>query len=114
MPNEHKSLTEPPGQSVMHDQFLFKAISYRNDLSAINDMSSTSLTSVDGISNKVLKLSASVIGPSLATLFNNSIRNGRFPSLWKSAIITPVLKKGDIYDVANYCPISLLSALSSL
>ena len=91
----HKSLTEPPGQSVKHDQFAVKAISYRDVLSAINEMSSTSSTPFDGITSKMLKFSASAFVPPLATLFNNSIRNECFLSLWKSAIITPVHKKGD-------------------
>ena len=34
--------------------------------------------------------------------------------LWKSAIITPVHKKGDIYDIANYRSVSFLFALSKV
>ena len=62
----------------------------------------------------MLKLSASAITTPLAHIFNNLLMTGYSPASWKSAIVIPVHKKGDKFDVANYCSISLLSSLSKI
>jgi len=43
----------------------------------------------------------------LSVIFNISLQTGLLPPIWKSAIVTPVCKKGSPSDRANYCPISL-------
>ncbi|XP_045453897.1 uncharacterized protein LOC123663253 [Melitaea cinxia] len=57
---------------------------------------------------------ASVLALPLQLIYNRSISDGRFPVEWKRARIVPVHKKGDIHDVKNYCPISILSCVSKL
>ena len=94
--------------------FSFKNISSTDVASALRDSPSTSSASFDGINGKMLKLSASAITTPLAHIFNNSLKAGYFPASWKSAIVMPVHKKGDKFDVANYRPISLLSPFSKI
>ena len=50
----------------------------------------------------------------LTIIFNNCIRNGRFPDILKYADITSVFKKGDTTDRRNYRPISTLSNFSKI
>ena len=49
-----------------------------------------------------------------SAIFNESIKQGIFPESWKSAIITPVLKKGNKTEYANYRPVSCLPAAAKL
>ena len=64
----------------------------------------------------VLKDCADVIAPFLVELYNKSLQTGSVPALFKTAYITPLLKKCDLdsADVRSYRPISNLSVLSKL
>ena len=52
--------------------------------------------------------------PTLTIIFNNCIRNSKFPDILKYADITPVFKKGNTTDKSNYRPISTLSNFSKI
>ena len=71
-------------------------------------------TGVDGISSRMLKLAASIIGPSITKLINLSFSLNVFPSCWKTAKVTPIFKSGVPTDVTNYRPISVLPILSKI
>lgn len=65
-------------------------------------------------SQLVKKEGAPLISQHLSYIFNNSICLYVFPKTWKVANVTPVHKKGDITDVTNYRPISLLSSIDKV
>ena len=71
-------------------------------------------TGPDNISIRLLKETVNEIAPYLCTLFNKSIKNGKFPSEWKQANVVPVHKKDSLHHVENYRPISLLSVVSKI
>ena len=48
----------------------------------------------DGITAKILKLTASTIAGPLCEIFNRSLSSGIVPSDWKIARVTPIYKKG--------------------
>ena len=62
----------------------------------------------DGLSARVLKECSSEIAPVLAYIFNESLAQGAVPDDWRLANVTPVFKKGEKYDAANYRPVSLM------
>ena len=64
-------------------------------------------TGPDGIGNWVLKHCSKSLSIPLTILFNKSLRDGIFPSVWKQANVCPVFKKGYKSDNTNYRPISL-------
>ena len=76
------------------------------------DADPTKATGPDGIGNKLLKETASVIAKPLAFIYNKSIELGKFPSAWKIAHVSVLHKKGSVFDCSNYGPISLLSCIS--
>jgi hypothetical protein len=50
----------------------------------------------------------------LLTIFNASLRQSKFPSLWKISKIIPVFKNGDRSIIDNYRSISILSHFSKI
>ena len=54
--------------------------------------------------------------PCITAVFNNSLVSGVFPSVYKSALVKPLLKKMslDPDDLKNYRPVSNLSFLSNV
>ena len=69
---------------------------------------------MDGISSRLLKLTAPGIAGSLTHLFNCSLKIGEILSEWKSANITPVFKKGRKEDVNNYRSVSVLPIIAKV
>ena len=61
----------------------------------------------DRIPNRVLKELADELAPPLTALFNQSLDTGALPSDWNKAFISPVFKKGNVHEAANYRPVSL-------
>ena len=63
---------------------------------------------------QLVKNSQTVLVTPLTYLINRSIVTGKFPSAWKTALVTPLLKKGEKTDKKNYRPVALLSSLSKV
>ena len=75
----------------------------------IKNLENNKAVGPDRIHNRLLKASVDIIVPHLTSFFNRCLNDGCFPSLWKTANITPIFKKGNKNDCTNYRPISLLS-----
>ena len=63
----------------------------------------------DNIHPHVLRETAPSICLPLSLIFNESLRAGETPEDWRKANVTPILKKGDRNNPANYRPVSLTS-----
>ena len=61
-----------------------------------------------------LKQTAEQVSIPLLELFNDSLREGVFPTIWKSSFITSIFKSGDKSDIKNYRGIAILSAIPKL
>ena len=70
----------------------------------------------DTLPTPQLKLVADLTAPFLTELFNRSLSTATVPQVFKSALITPLLKKPDLdsADPRSYGPISNLLAVSKL
>ena len=61
----------------------------------------------DGLNARVLKKRSNEISPILALIYSESLAGGNVPDEWQQANVSPVFKKGEKYDAANYSPVSL-------
>ena len=61
----------------------------------------------DGLNARVLKECSNEISPILALIYNESLAPGEVSDEWRQANVSPVFKKGEKYDAANYRPVSL-------
>lgn len=68
----------------------------------------------DGLPSVVICRCIAVLAQPLCTIFNRSLQEAKFPSIWKQSFMTPVFKRGDRHNVANYRGITSLSAVSKL
>ena len=55
----------------------------------------------------MIKLCGNSICKPLSIIFNDCLKEGKFPSYWKKAHVVPVHKKRDKQCLKNYRPISL-------
>ena len=66
----------------------------------------------DGLPNWLLKEFAEVLAEPVCTILNSTFRKQKFPSAWKLANITPLIKAKPVTDVSKHLrPISLTPAL---
>ena len=68
----------------------------------------------DMLPPRLIKDSASVIAKPLTVLFNCCIDQSRYPASWKMEQITPVFKKDDELNKANYRSVTVLPALNNI
>ena len=68
----------------------------------------------DGIGSRIIKNTCLSIKHTTSRLFNQSFEQGKVPSMWKMANVTPIYKKGDRQLVNNYRPVSLLPVIGKI
>jgi hypothetical protein len=93
------------------DNIIIEAEEVRKVISGLNV---SKANGQDGISNKFIMLLCESLSEPLTEFFNYSLRNGIFPTKWKSANVVPIFKKGDNTLPTNYRPVSLLNCLSKV
>lgn len=72
------------------------------------------VSSPDGIPMMFFMHSSLALSLPLCILFNRSMVEKTFPTLWKISFVSPIFKDGDKSEVANYRPVSILCAMSKV
>ena len=62
---------------------------------------------LNGLNARVLKECSNEISQILALIFNECLARGDVPDELRQANVSPVFKKGEKYDAANYRPVLL-------
>ena len=61
----------------------------------------------DDLHPAIFKELAEIVAEPLAVLFTLSLRTGKLPEEWKTAVVAPMYKAGDKHQPQNYRPVSL-------
>ena len=80
----------------------------------LSNLDTSKAVGPDLVHNKLLKCCADILTTPLTIIFNRSIIEGKFPSVWKTAHVTPIHKKDEKHKITNYRPISLLSCVGKV
>jgi len=93
----------------------FSSVNVETVIDAVRQLPDKS-SAADPMPTSVLKQVVDLVAPYFTELFNRSLATGHFPSGFKEAFITPIVKKAglDTSDVNSYRPISNLSVVSKL
>lgn len=81
---------------------------------ALASLNSDNRPDADGIPSIILQMCSEAFAIPLQLIFNRSLENGDFLSIWKKSFITPVHKSGSKQEVANYRPICKISTIPKL
>ena len=95
-------------------QFKFNYVSEKEVLKIIDSLKNKASYGTDEISNKLLRSIKNEICKPLTLIINQSLTIGIFPNAFKTSKVKPIYKKGDIADLNNYRPISLLPTISKV
>ena len=68
----------------------------------------------DMLSPRLVKESASVIAKPITNILNTSIEQGCYPNAWKMGQVTPLFKKDDESNKANYRRVTVLPVLNNI
>ena len=92
----------------------FKNMSPKEIENIIKSLKAKESYGYDGITTKILKISAPFISSPLGYIFNKSMLSGIFSTRLQYTTIKPILKNRDKKNVANCRPISILPAFSKI
>ena len=68
----------------------------------------------DDIPPKIIKWCSGLFAPILLVIFNKCLKLGYYPQSMKIARVVPIHKEGDIDNVSNYRPISILTQFNRI
>ena len=111
---DNPSIKKIKSHFLEDEVFSFREVTNDEILDAIKSLPTNKSSTFDDIPAKLLKDSAVIYSPILMKIFNNCLREGKFPDILKYSDITPVFKKGENTKKENYRPISSLSNFSKI
>ena len=76
----------------------------------LTNLNPNKTTGPDGLPPRILKELSSQIAPILTKIVRMSLETGEIPDDWRTANVSPIFKKGQKYNPANYRPVSLTNA----
>ena len=94
--------------------FKFEKVEEEEELKLLGKLDVNKAIWLDGISGKLLRVTAPAISRSLASLFNFSLKTGQVLSEWKLSRVTPVPKGGNSEEVGNFRLVSVLPVVAKV
>lgn len=96
------------GVSEEDNQKLSKALCLEELYEALMGMESGKAPGIDGLPVDFYKSFWTVLGEDLLAVLNESLTEGRLPLSCRRAVLTLLPKKGDLIEIKNWRPVSLL------
>ncbi|XDV21754.1 hypothetical protein PO909_026778 [Leuciscus waleckii] len=115
--NSSVNTSKETAESIQHclsQSFNFVPITTAQVHEALLKLDPKKKAGIDQIEPYLLKLAADFVAEPIASLFNLSLVSNTIPKMWKSAMVTPLLKGRDPEDPNNYRPISRLPVLAKV
>ena len=94
--------------------FKFSPVDENQINNIINNLKNKSSYGYDNISCVLLKKSKGILIKPLTLIINQSMNTGIFPDDLKISKVKPLFKRGDVAQISNYRPISLLPSISKV
>jgi len=92
-----------------------KGLSEKEIFTALSNTDMAAAAGPDGLSGRLIRELAPSICNNVCRIYNMSINQGRFPSMWKRANLTAIWKgKGSKDDPNNFRPISILPIIARI
>ena len=101
-------------RNLSHLPFTIKPVHPDNVKGILLSLRNSKAVGIDFLDSSTLKLIECHIIPALTHIINLSIRQHKFPSMWKQAKVIPLHKKGDTLNPKNYRPVAILPVLSKV
>ena len=98
----------------MLHSFVLSNVTLNELINTINDLNSKKSCGFDGLTSNHIKSISHIIVHPLLKLINKSFTIGIFPSVLKIARVIPIHKGGDLNELINYRPISILPTVSKI
>ena len=95
-------------------QFNFKSVKEKTIRKKIKELKNTKSSGLDGVQTNFLKKCLDELSVPLTLIVNSSLITGIYPEVLKTALITPLYKKGSKSLPENYRPIAGLSIISKI
>ena len=99
---------------VTPPKFKFKKVGTGVVSKVIRRLKNTGAEGRDGISTAILKQFRHVLAAPLRHIVNSAIITGIYPSPWKTGLITPLPKSGDLSNPKNWRPVVINPAASKV
>ena len=101
--------------SSAYPKFTFSPVTVDQVHAQLSRLNISKSTGHDDLPACLLRACAEQLSPSLCRLFNMSLSSSEFPTIWKLAVVQPVLKDGKPATAPeSYRPISLLCIVSKV
>ncbi|XP_037294379.1 uncharacterized protein LOC115454908 [Manduca sexta] len=105
---------DPRAKLVRHHTEDLPEVSLYEIKNALKRMKKGKLPGLDKVTYEHLLLGGKPVLKQLQLLFNKALFEGITPDTWKNAVVILLHKKGDVTNLDNYRPISLLSHVYKL
>ena len=100
-------LTNQAGGTEL-DLFSLSRIREREVYKIVREINVSKSSGLEGISSFIIKEAFQILVREITFMMNLSVNTSIFPSAWKEALVIPIPKTGNLTQVKNYRPISLL------